>query len=147
MPHLIRFFRLSRRRCHKTSSQQARGCSRSIHVFSLRAHVCSTGAICSSMGPLWEIYPILSYPILTASLTRRDWGRENLIRQPLSVSARFQQMAEEVTGAPNWCVFSSWLGTLVDGVAEGKFTGTITTDEKRLRVIVRSYLIFANVSM
>ena len=26
------------------------------------------------------------------------------------VSARLQQVAEESGGAPNWCVFSSWLG-------------------------------------
>ena len=42
------------------------------------------------------------------------------------VSARLQQIAEESGGAPNWCVFSSWLGPLVAGiVGEGKYAGTI----------------------
>ena len=36
------------------------------HMFlPLHAHVCSTEASCSSMGPRWLIYPILSYPVCT----------------------------------------------------------------------------------
>ena len=42
------------------------------------------------------------------------------------VSARLQQITEESGGAPNWCVFSLWLGPLVAGIVEeGKYAGTI----------------------
>ena len=44
------------------TASKAKG-GRSAHVFTVHAHVCSTGPSCFLMGPRWLIYPILSYPI------------------------------------------------------------------------------------
>ena len=47
-------------------SQQAMTGVAVAHMFlPVHAHVCSTEASCSSMGPRWLIYPILSYPVCT----------------------------------------------------------------------------------
>ena len=42
------------------SSQQVMAVIAVAYMSSLRAHVCSTGAICSLLEPWWWVYPILS---------------------------------------------------------------------------------------
>ena len=51
-----------------TASRNKGPGSRSTHVFTVHAHVCSTGTGCFLMGPRWLIYPILSYPIPTLAV-------------------------------------------------------------------------------
>jgi hypothetical protein len=51
----------------------------------VRAHVCSTEASCSFMGPRWLIYPILSYQEIC-----RYGKRVKLFRNPLDLETKVE---------------------------------------------------------